>query len=185
MAEFVRRKNDGNHKGPARNFKNNKPKRWDIECTSCGAKDQVPFKPDPGSDVLCRSCHEVRKEEKEKLRKRHARTDRRTEKTSRRGASIPRLDHGTRVAFPIVCDSCGKRETLSYAPKVTEDVFCTSCLEERRGKSWRHVQAEAERAKPLPRVGRRMRRMVDVEKANPERIRESTKVGDGLRIKKS
>lgn len=28
----------------------------DATCTRCGAKTQVPFRPTPGRDVLCRDC---------------------------------------------------------------------------------------------------------------------------------
>lgn len=28
----------------------------DVKCTRCGADTQVPFKPTPGRDVLCRDC---------------------------------------------------------------------------------------------------------------------------------
>ncbi|MFQ5531361.1 MAG: CxxC-x17-CxxC domain-containing protein [Candidatus Nanoarchaeia archaeon] len=28
-----------------------------IKCSKCGKEDEVPFKPEPGRDVLCKECH--------------------------------------------------------------------------------------------------------------------------------
>ncbi|GIU82939.1 MAG: hypothetical protein D6687_04535 [Acidobacteria bacterium] len=35
----------------------NVPKKFEIICDHCGRRDQVPFKPKVGREVLCRECH--------------------------------------------------------------------------------------------------------------------------------
>ena len=50
--------------------------------------------------------------------------------------SVPRLQHGTRVAFQIECASCGKSDTLPYVPKTTGDVMCRACAAEQLGEGW-------------------------------------------------
>jgi len=118
------------------------PATWTIRCVSCGGEDSVPFEPRPGSEVFCKACHEKRKEKQSTARK-----------YSRRGPnpaapSIPRLDHGTRVFYPIVCQKCGKEEVLAHVPRVNGEVMCTDCAAERHGKTWYQVKlaAEAEKA---------------------------------------
>lgn len=35
----------------------NRKQLFDVTCTTCGCDTQVPFKPTPGKDVLCRDCY--------------------------------------------------------------------------------------------------------------------------------
>ena len=49
----------GGDRGPRRDFGGgDRPPRqmFDTTCTRCGTATQVPFKPTPGRDVLCRDC---------------------------------------------------------------------------------------------------------------------------------
>ena len=38
-----------------------RPPRYKITCTECGAEDEVPFKPTAGRDVFCRECFRKRR----------------------------------------------------------------------------------------------------------------------------
>lgn len=50
--------------------------------------------------------------------------------------TVPRLRHGTRVAFQIECASCGANDTLPYVPKTTGEVLCRKCASEQLGEGW-------------------------------------------------
>lgn len=39
----------------------NRRKMYDAVCSKCGAKTQVPFKPIPGREVLCKACFDAQK----------------------------------------------------------------------------------------------------------------------------
>ena len=39
----------------------NRKKLYDAVCSKCGAKTQVPFRPKPDREVLCRECFEASK----------------------------------------------------------------------------------------------------------------------------
>jgi CxxC-x17-CxxC domain-containing protein len=41
--------------------KDNEAKRFEIICDHCGKKDQVPFQPKIGREVLCRECYKALK----------------------------------------------------------------------------------------------------------------------------
>lgn len=100
-------------------------------CCDCGAKGTVPFKPRRGSQLRCRDCHTKKAEAPPKPFEAKA---------------IPRLEHGTRVHFPIECSKCGKSEILDFVPKGGKAPMCTACRQAEHGRSWRDLAAEAKRS---------------------------------------
>lgn len=119
---------------------------WSITCPSCGAADEVPFEPRPGSAVMCRPCFEANKPPRpEPNRRQHGQErEERPPRPQPPAPSIPRLEHGTRVYYPITCQKCGKGEVLSYVPKVNGELLCTGCASERYGRTWYQVKLDAE-----------------------------------------
>ena len=132
-----RNRSRGNAGLPVAGSRQEERPSWDITCSECGAEDSVPFKPRPGSEVFCRGCHEKQKE-KRQLRERYG--SRGKSGGTRRAVHIPRLDHGTRVSYPITCESCGKNETLSYVPNTSGPVLCTECATTKYGRKWYQVE---------------------------------------------
>ena len=41
----------------------NRRKMFDAVCSKCGVNTQVPFKPMPGREVLCKACFDAQKEQ--------------------------------------------------------------------------------------------------------------------------
>lgn len=48
----------------------------------------------------------------------------------------PRFTHGTRVAFRVTCEHCGKDDTLPFVPHNAEHLLCSTCASERYGENW-------------------------------------------------
>ena len=40
----------------------NRRRMYDAVCSKCGAQTQVPFKPMPGREVLCKACFDAQKQ---------------------------------------------------------------------------------------------------------------------------
>ena len=40
----------------------NRRKMYDAVCSKCGAQTQVPFRPIPGREVLCKACFDAEKQ---------------------------------------------------------------------------------------------------------------------------
>lgn len=175
---------DGGHRGgDRRGFDGpERPERptWDITCAGCGAEDQVPFKPREGSEVFCRDCHENRKG-KRQLQNRYNRPERGT--GAQDGPHVPRLDHGTRVMFPIDCEHCGRHEVLSYVPKTTGPVLCSTCREDQFGRSWYQVKQESEQNQQYN-VRSKRRRVVEIITPNPDRLEDFEPVNTQVKIRK-
>ena len=119
-------------------------KTWTIQCSECQAEDNVPFEPRPDSNVLCRSCHEKRRN-RSRLREKIGAT-----RGSRKSAHIPRIDHGTRVSYPITCESGGKHETLKYVPNTTGPILCTNCASSKFGRDWYQVELGSQKVEEYP-----------------------------------
>ncbi|MEO1272837.1 MAG: CxxC-x17-CxxC domain-containing protein [Myxococcota bacterium] len=131
------RANQGSGGLPVAAREDNTRATWEITCSGCGAQDSVPFKPRPGSEVFCRDCHDKNKERRQ-LHDRYS-SRRKGARGGGRAVHIPRLDHGTRVSYPVVCESCGKHETLSYVPNTSGPVLCTDCTSSKYGRRWYQV----------------------------------------------
>lgn len=164
----------GNFNGPPRSFGARRPQKpqFDIQCSACGANDQVPFEPIEGSEVLCRECHQKQRERQALQAKYGTRPDKRDEDAQRRGKHIPRLDHGTRVIFPITCSKCGANDTLPYRPATSAPLLCMACLEQERGSDWRQLQRQMDkpRASDAPAPRRRMIDDLEIAEPNPLRL---------------
>lgn len=111
-------------KGPKKGFP--------MVCCDCGAKGTVPFKPRPGSALRCRDCH-TKAGSEPKPKKPFV------------PKAIPRLEHGTRVHYPIECAECGKSEILDFVPKGGKAPLCTKCRQAEHGRSWRDLAADAKK----------------------------------------
>ncbi len=48
----------------------------------------------------------------------------------------PRFTHGTRVAFNVTCEVCGKDDTLPFVPHNVEQLMCGACAKEHYGDNW-------------------------------------------------
>ncbi len=142
-------------------------KIYEISCVECGSKDFVPFEPRAGSNVLCSKCHGTAREERDR---RQSYFDKGREgRSSANSVHIPRIDHGTRVSFPIQCDQCAKREVLDYMPRTSGPVLCTACTEKKFGSTWFQAKQAAERAKELKRAERERNQIARQQAENPER----------------
>lgn len=65
----------------------------------------------------------------------------RDSKPRKKGVS-PRFTHGTRVAFNVTCEACGKDDTLPFVPHNAEQILCGECAEERFGENWDKGRSE-------------------------------------------
>ncbi len=165
------------HHGPRQQAQSH-PRRWTIKCTSCGAQDTVPFEPRPESDVLCGKCFGKKRDEG-KFKGGNAKNNR-----DPRKVSIPRIEHGTRVAFPITCESCGKFEILGYVPKGSKELFCTECREKKYGKNWYSMKLESEKIESdKVRVRKGPRRRVHIEEPRKKR-RPGVRVNEIVQIRR-
>lgn len=101
-------------------------KTYNITCSLCGAKAQVPFRPRGNKDVFCHRCFKFKREGVRK----------------RREGNAPRLKHNTRVMFPIECAQCGREETLDYVPKGIglDKILCSECVRTTYGDTSRWAE---------------------------------------------
>ncbi len=71
-------------------------------------------------------------------------------------AEVPkvRTPHGTRVARAIVCTSCGKKDTVQFAPRDLERVLCRRCAADVLGVVDRDAGIRPEKAMTCSDCGR-------------------------------
>lgn len=60
--------------------------------------------------------------------------------------NAPGLRHGTRVAFHIDCERCGKEATLPFVPKTDGALLCPDCAAEVFGDDWHRGRMRGERS---------------------------------------
>ncbi len=159
-----------------------KPELWKISCAICGAHDMVPFEPREGSEIKCRECFSTKRDEKAR-RQRYFEKGRAGRKSSH-SVHIPRLDHGTRVSYPIECEACGKRETLDYVPKTSGPIKCRACTEEKFGSNWSQVKDAAQKEKKLAKERKESLRDGGDER-NPQRLEEFEAHDEFVKVRKS
>ena len=135
-------------------------------CSHCGARDTVPFKPFPGSVVLCRACLDNPNVERVGGRILHriicsscggedkvpfkpdagsrvlckschqAEREERERAKRRFEERHPNEIHGTKVRIDVRCDRCGSEDTLPFVPKTTGPILCQHCAQQVFGEQW-------------------------------------------------
>ena len=122
-------------------FKDNSDKpTFEFKCPLCGLDASTPF--EPKDDTLCKRCHHNGR------------------------VHIPRKAHNTRVSWPIVCAECGKRETLTYRPRVSLlEVKCSDCMKTHvsADSKWATITDEHQERKRRAQERMDRERMEDIE----------------------
>lgn len=143
---------------------------YEIVCANCGEPGEVPFEPDDGADLFCRSCYEevggqrTREEtweivcaecgepdevpfepdDDEELLCQSCYQEAERERRRRAERESPRKQHGTRVTCRITCAECGEEAELDYVPKGVsiEEALCQDCLQDQQeeGSRWTEVR---------------------------------------------
>ena len=97
---------------PSRNRDNNEV-WYDAECSQCHESFKVPFEPDPGRPIYCKSCLRASRDGKHELKENRA--------PHREDSREPEL-------YEITCTHCGKQDTVPFKPYEGSVVLCRECM---------------------------------------------------------
>lgn len=93
---------------------------FEIVCSHCGKKDTAPFRPEPGSIVLCHDC-----------------------------MADPNVERvGSRVNHKIICSVCGQKDVVPFCPEPGSRVLCHNCIQAEREEKQRrreHFEKSAQK----------------------------------------
>ena len=90
----------------------------------------------PDVEIACIQCKETfifSEQEQEKFYQRNMMSPQRCSQCRPKKKSKKNQSSGSR--FEIVCDHCGKHDTVPFQPKVGRSVYCKDCHEASRSKT--------------------------------------------------
>ena len=91
----------------------------------------------PDVEIPCVQCKEIfvfSEKEQENFYQRNMMTPQRCQKCRTKKAAA-RSNEGTKKRFEIVCDHCGKHDSVPFQPKVGRSVLCKECFEAGRSRA--------------------------------------------------
>jgi len=112
---------------------------YDVVCSECGDEFRVPFEPEKGRRLLCKSCLRSARQYEGHREGRSDRDNRRDHRHDRDNRREGRDFHGNRSRdsrrsqepaqlYPIVCSHCGKEDTVNFKPYEGSVVLCQECM---------------------------------------------------------
>ncbi len=116
---FDNRNFDRGRGGDNRRF--DRPQMHEATCSKCGKSCMVPFRPTGNRPIYCNDCFKTE----------GGTSVRRSDDRGQRSFS----DRGSRSTsdrqmFDAVCDNCGNRCQIPFAPRPGKKVYCSHCFEQ-------------------------------------------------------
>jgi len=90
----------------------------------------------PDVEITCIQCKEnfiFSEQEQEKFYQRNMMSPQRCSKCRSKKSS--KKNEGTKARYEIVCDHCGKHDTVPFQPKVGRSIHCKDCHQASRSKA--------------------------------------------------
>ncbi len=90
----------------------------------------------PDVEITCIECKEIfifSEQEQEKFYQRNMMSPQRCSKC--RSKKFAKKSEGSKARYEIVCDHCGKHDTVPFQPKVGRSIYCKDCHEASRSKA--------------------------------------------------
>lgn len=102
----------------------NRGMMYDAVCDECGVDCQVPFSPSGVKPVYCSRCYE-----KMNGGGNSRRNDRGGRRDYGRGRDRGGRRDNDRKMYDIVCDDCGKHDSVPFRPSNDKPIYCSDCFD--------------------------------------------------------
>ena len=115
MKSFQRGDRFGGNRGGRDDRDSRRPTTmYQVVCSDCGKKCEVPFKPTGDRPVYCSACFENQG---------NSNPGRSSSK------SFGRPGFGDRPKFEAICDKCGKKCEVPFRPTGDKPIYCNDCFD--------------------------------------------------------